>query len=414
MEKTYIIIFMVIIIANFIVDKVLDFLNNRNRPTEVPAELKDFYDQEKYTKSLAYKKEHGRVSDIGSWISFIAILAFLITGIFGQINTWLQGFGLEGIPLSLAYFGLLFVASDILGMPFSLYSTFVIEEKYGFNKTTPKTYIIDKLKGYLMGAILGGGIMYLLLWLIDSIGPNFWIYAWLLMVAVMLFMNFFYTTLFVPIFNKLKPLEEGDLRTEIENLSAKLNFPLRKIMVMDASKRSTKSNAFFSGFGKLKSIVLFDTLIDQHSNDELSGVLAHEIGHYKKKHIISNMVTAIVSTGLMLFVLSWFMFNEELSLALGANELYFHLNLIAFGILYEPINTITGLIGNVLSRKHEYEADEYAVKHTNPEAFKNALKTLSTENLSDLMPHPAYVFVHYSHPTVLQRIKFIDSLRSES
>lgn len=322
-----------------------------------------------------------------------------------------MGFGLKDRWLSLAFFGLLFFASDIISIPLSLYSTFVVEEKYGFNKTTPKTFIIDKLKSYLITVLLGGGLVYLLLTIIIAMGSSFWIWAWLLMVGIMLFMNFFYTTLFVPLFNKLKPLEDGELRTAIEQLSNKLDFPLKKIMVMDASKRSTKSNAFFSGFGKLKSIVLYDTLIEKHSTDELLGILAHEVGHYKKKHIISNMASAIISTGLMLFVLSWFVFNEELSMALGAKEIYYHLNILAFGILYEPINTITGLIGSVLSRKHEYEADAYAVEHTDAEAFKQALKTLSTENLGDLQPHPAYVFAYYSHPTVLQRIRAIDALK---
>ncbi|MBI1183666.1 M48 family metalloprotease [bacterium] len=410
MEQTYLTIFVTIVIVGFVADQVLDYLNNYNRPELVPKELEGIYNQEKYAQSLHYQRDQNRVANISSWISFVIILGLLLTQSFGTINRDLENMGLHGKWLSLAFFGLIFLAGDLLSLPLSLYATFVVEEKYGFNKTTLKTFFADKLKSYALTVFLGGGLLYLLLSIIISLGNTFWIWAWLLMVAVMVFMNFFYTTLFVPLFNKLTPLADGELKEAIVALSEKLDFPLKKIMVMDASKRSSKSNAYFSGFGKLKSIVLFDTLLDKHSNKELLGILAHEIGHYKKRHIVSNLLIAVVLNGLTLYVLSWFIFNDELSKALGAHQLYYHLNIIAFGILFEPISTLTGLLGNVLSRKHEYEADAFAVKHTDKEAFKDALKTLSTENLSDLQPHPAYVFVHYSHPTVLQRLKAIDDL----
>lgn len=409
MQAVYFNAILVILVFGFVVEQVLDYLNSKNKETSVPNELQDFYDQEKYTKSLNYKRAHNKVGNISGWLSFIASMLFLVLGGFNWLNELLlPEFG-DTLWLSLVYFGVLFFASDIMGLPFGLYATFVIEEKFGFNKTTPKTYFIDKIKSYAMTIILGGGIMYVLLLLITSIGEQFWLYAWAVMVAIMIFTNFFYTTLFVPIFNKLTPLEDGELRTEIEKLAAKLNFPLTKIQVMNASKRTSKGNAYFAGFGKKKSIVLFDTLIEKHEVDELVGILAHEIGHYKKKHIIGNMIQGIALNGLMLWLLSWFIFNPELSMALGADQLYIHLNLIAFGILYGPISMITGLIGNVISRKNEYEADAYAIEHTKPEAFKTALIRLSTDSLSDLKPHPAYVFMHYSHPTLLQRLESIDS-----
>ena len=407
MQQQYLIALFSIIILGFLVDQVLDYLNSRNRPKLLPSNLKEFYNDEEYRKSLAYKREHRRVSNFGSWLSFILTLGFLLNGGFGWLNTNLESLGLRGEWLSLVYFGVLFIASDLFSMPLSIYSTFVVEEKYGFNKTTIKTFLADKVKSYLLTITLGGGLLYTILYIVKTLGSDFWIYAWLLMIVVMLFMNFFYTTLFLPLFNKLSPLEDGELKTAIIALSEKVNFPLSKIYVMNASKRSTKSNAFFSGFGKLKSIVLFDTLIEKHSTDELMGILAHEVGHYKKKHVITNLATAILSNGMMLFVLSWFIFSEELSRSMGANGLYYHINIIAFGILFGPINLILGLFGNIFSRKHEYEADAYAIAHADKVAFENALKRLSTENLSDLQPHPAYVFVHYSHPPLLQRLKAI-------
>ncbi|MCB0736301.1 MAG: M48 family metallopeptidase [Bacteroidetes bacterium] len=409
MQAVYFNAILVILVFGFVVEQILDFLNSKNKETTVPEDLRNFYDQEKYTKSLNYKRAHNKVGNISGWMSFVASMLFLLLGGFNWLNELLlPEFG-DTLWLSLVYFGVLFFASDIMGIPFGLYATFVIEEKFGFNKTTPTTYFIDKIKSYAMTIILGGGIMYVLLLLITSIGEQFWLYAWAVMVAIMIFTNFFYTTLFVPIFNKLTSLEDGELRTEIEKLAAKLNFPLTKIQVMNASKRTSKGNAYFAGFGKKKSIVLFDTLIEKHEVDELVGILAHEIGHYKKKHIIGNMVQGIALNGLMLWLLSWFIFNPELSMALGADQLYIHLNLIAFGILYGPISMITGLIGNVISRKNEYEADAYAIEHTKPEALKTALIRLSTDSLSDLKPHPAYVFMHYSHPTLLQRLKAINS-----
>lgn len=407
MQQQYLIALFSIIVLGFLVDQVLDYLNSRNRPKLLPSSLKEFYNDEEYRKSLAYKREHRRVSNIGSWLSFILTLGFLLNGGFGWLNMTLEVFDLRGEWLSLVYFGVLFIFSDLFSMPLTIYSTFVVEEKYGFNKTTLKTFILDKLKSYLLAIVFGGALLYTVLYIVITLGSDFWIYAWLLMIGVMLFMNFFYTTLFLPLFNKLSPLEEGELKTAIVALSKKVDFPLSKIYVMNASKRSTKSNAFFSGFGKLKSIVLFDTLIEKHSVDELMGILAHEVGHYKKKHVITNMVTAILSNGIMLLVLSWFIFSEDLSRAMGADGLYYHLNIIAFGILFGPINLILGLLGNVFSRKHEYEADAFAIENTDKAAFENALKKLSTENLSDLQPHPAYVFVHYSHPPLLQRLKAI-------
>jgi STE24 endopeptidase len=370
----------------------------------VPAEIQDFYDTEKYYKSIAYQKEQSRFSFISSAFSFILSFGMLLFGGFGFIDSWLRPFIENQIILALVFFGVIMIVSDIISIPFQWYSTFVIEEKYGFNKTTAKTFILDKLKGYVLGAVIGGALLSVLIYLVNSIGPDFWIWFGLIAATFILFVNMFYTSLLLPLFNKLTPLGDGELKTAIEQFSKKVNFPLDNIFVMDGSKRSAKANAFFSGIGKKKKIVLYDTLITNHSTEELVAVLAHEVGHFKKKHIIWSYLISIVQVFFVLFVLSRMIFNEDLSLALGGSQQAIHLNLIAFGILFSPISGITGLFMSLLSRKNEFEADAYAKETFDGNALSNALKRLSVDSLSNLYPHPAYVFFHYSHPPLLQRL----------
>jgi STE24 endopeptidase len=299
------------------------------------------------------------------------------------------------------------LASDILTLPFQWYGTFVLEEKYGFNKTTVKTFIIDKLKGYAISAVVGGLLISVLIYLVQRIGPDFWIWFSIIASMFVLLVNMFYTSIFLPLFNKLTPLPEGELKDAINAFSAKVNFPLDNIFVMDGSKRSNKANAFFSGIGKKKKIVLYDTLINNHTTDELVAVLAHEVGHFKKKHIIWGLVLSVLQIVFTLFVLSLMIFNENVSLALGGSQLAIHLNLLAFGILFSPISGLTGLFMSMYSRKNEFEADAYAKENFNGLALTNALKKLSVDNLSDLYPHPLYVFFHYSHPPLLKRLERI-------
>ncbi|MEM7041009.1 MAG: M48 family metallopeptidase, partial [Bacteroidota bacterium] len=306
--------------------------------------------------------------------------------------------------LALAYFGILFVVMDVFGTPFALYHTFVIEERFGFNKTTPKTYVLDKIKGYFMAAILGGGIMFLLIGLINWLAEDFWLWFWLAMTVIVLVMQYFYSIVLLPIFNKLTPLEDGELRQAIEAYAREVNFPLTNVMVMDGSKRSTKANAFFVGFGKNKRIVLYDTLIAQMTVPELVAVLAHEVGHYKRRHVVQGMAISVLNMGVMLFVLSRLVTAPSLSLALGADVPGIHLSLMAFGMLYAPISQVTGILFNLLSRKNEYEADAYAESTYDGKALGSALAKLHVKTLSNLQPHPAYVFVHHSHPTLLQRL----------
>ena len=399
-----------ILAAEFVIERVLSYLNSKNRKKKIPTELEGIYDDEKYRKSQEYQAEVERFSQITSTFSFVLVILLLTTGGFGMIDDWLRGVAAYNPIRTLMFFGVIFVASDILNTPFQLYSTFVIEEKYGFNKTTLGTFFLDKVKGYLLGGILGGLILGVLIFLVMQFGSGFWIYFWIVITIFMLFMNTFYTSLILPLFNKLVPLESGSLKEAIEAYSQKVNFPLKNIFVIDGSKRSAKANAFFSGLGKKKKIVLYDTLIENHSEDELVAVLAHEAGHFKKKHIIYSMIMGVLQTGLTLYILSLMINSSEVSWAMGGQTTALHLNILAFGILYSPISTIMGVLGNIYSRKNEYEADEYAVTTYAKEPLQTALKKLTSDNLSNLQPHPWYVFVHYSHPTLLQRLRAMDAI----
>lgn len=400
-------IILVIVVVSYVFDQVLDYINLKAQRTDIPKEIEAFYEKEKYLKSLAYHKELTQFSFLTSAVSFVLSVLMLYFSGFGLIDAWLRPFFDNDILLALTFFGVLMLASDILTIPFQLYSTFVIEEKYGFNKTTPKTFITDKLKGYLLGAIIGGALLTALLYLIQIMGPGFWIWFSIIAAAFILFINIFYTSLILPLFNKLTPLQDGELKTAIEAFSRKVNFPLDNIFVIDGSKRSNKANAFFSGIGKRKKIVLYDTLIQNHSTDELVAILAHEVGHFKKKHIVWGYFLSVAQIIFTLYILSLMVGNENVSIALGGNQLAFHLNLLAFGILFSPISGLTGLFMQLYSRKNEYEADAYAKETFSGTALANALKKLSVDNLSDLYPHPAYVFFHYSHPPLLKRLEAI-------
>lgn len=410
-ESIFIMIILIVSIS-YVFDQVLDYINLKHQKDEIPDEMKGFYDEEKYRKSLRYHKAQSRFSFISSAFSFLLMMGMLVFGGFGYLDALLRLYIQHEIVLSLAFFGVLMLASDILSLPFQLYAVFGLEEKFGFNRMSAKTFVLDKLKSYLLGALLGGSLLYLLIFLITYLGSSFWLIFWVAIAVFMLFINVFYTSLIVPLFNKLSPLPEGELKTAIEDFSKSINFPITNVYVIDGSKRSSKSNAYFSGLGKKKKIVLFDTLIKNHTTEELVAILAHEAGHYKKKHIVWGMLLSIIQTGFILYLLSYFIFNEQLSVALGATQLGLHLNLLAFGILYSPISAITGLLLNIYSRKNEFEADAYARQTYHAEPLILALKKLSVDNLSNLYPHPAYVFMHYSHPPLLERLKALRSTHS--
>lgn len=393
-----------IITISFIIDKILDFLNSKHFDQEIPTKLADVYDEGAYKKSQAYKKTNAKFSNLTSTFSIVLTLSFFFADGFRYIDDFARSFTNHPILVALIFFGLIMLGSDLLTSPFSYYKTFVIEEKFGFNKSTKKTFWLDKLKGWLMTSFIGGGILALIIWFYQLTGTNFWVYAWIIVAVFSLFMNMFYAKLIVPLFNKQKPLEDGELKFAIEKYSKKVGFKLNNIFVIDGSKRSTKANAYFSGFGSQKRITLFDTLIKDLETDEIVAVLAHEVGHYKKRHIIFNLISSILLTGFSLFILSLFINSPLLSEALGVSMSSFHIGLIAFGILYSPISEVTGLFMNYMSRKFEYQADNYAKETFASKPLIKSLKKLSKNSLSNLTPHPAYVFMHYSHPTLLERI----------
>lgn len=398
-------IIIAIIIIDFLVDKILDALNAKHYNDPIPAELKDVYDEQEYQKSQQYKATNYRFGLVTSTFSLAVTLVFFGLNGFEFVDSIARSYSDNAIIIALIFFGIIMLGSDLLNTPFSYYRTFVIEERFGFNKTTKATFIMDKIKGLLMMAIIGGGILALIIWFYEVTGAYFWLYAWALVAAFSIFTNMFYARLIVPLFNKQTPLEAGQLRDRISAYANSVGFNLDKIFIIDGSKRSTKANAYFSGFGSEKRVTLYDTLVNDLDDEEIVAVLAHEVGHYKKKHIIFNLIASLLLTGLTLYILSIFISNPLLSHALGAKIASFHVGLIAFGLLYSPISELTGFVMNHFSRKFEYQADDYAKTTYKAEPLVSSLKKLSKNSLSNLTPHPAYVWVHYSHPTLLERVK---------
>lgn len=396
-----------IILINFIIDKILDRLNANRFDQPIPEPLQDVYPAEKYQEAQRYKKVRHTFSSLRSSISLIlTLLLFFLDG-FAWLDGFVRQWTNQPILVALAFFGLLMVANGIINLPFSYYSTFVIEERFGFNKATLRTFMLDKLKGAILGSVLGGSLLAGIMWFYQLDPENFWLYAWGLVSVFSLFMSMFYSRLIVPLFNKQTPLEASPLRTSIEAYAQKVGFELNNIFVIDGSKRSTKANAYFSGFGKQKRITLYDTLIDDLETEEVVAVLAHEVGHYKKKHVLINVGLSIVTMGLTFWILGLMLSSPLLSQALGVQQPSFHIGLIAFGVLYAPISELSGLLMNALSRKFEYQADSYAKMTYSGQHLIGALKKLSRNSMSNLTPHPAYVFAHYSHPTLLQRMSHL-------
>jgi STE24 endopeptidase len=402
--QTIFYIIIAIIVLNFILERWLSWLNDKNSSEILPEELKGIYDEEKYAKQRTYDKAKDNFSIISSSFSLVSILLMLFLNGFAFVDNLAKTVTENAMLLPLLFFAILIVASDILNTPFSLYSTFVIEEKFGFNRTTVKTYILDKLKGALVGVIVGGGLMTLFIWFYNIAGQYFWLWTWAMFSFFMVLMTMFYASVIVPLFNKLSPLEDGALKEEITQYCRHVDFKLDNLFVMDGSKRSSKANAFFSGLGSKKRIVLYDTLVNEYSKEEITAVLAHEIGHYKKKHTLTTMIVSILQVGFMLFVLSLVINRPEFSMALSVQEKSFHIGLFVFSMLYSPLSLLIGVTMNVISRKNEYEADNYAKTTYKAVPLVNALKKLSVDSLSNLTPHRYDVYLNYSHPTLLERI----------
>jgi len=408
--NTWLIVVLCIILTSFTLELVVSYLNIGALSPDLPKEFEDVYNRDEYEKSQQYTKTTTRFGIFENSISTVLTVGFLILGGFNWIDTLARSFGYNAIVTGLLFTAGLGLLSFLVGTPFSIYSTFVIEEKFGFNKTTAKTFILDLIKGILLTMVLGGPLLALIFWFFETTGTYAWVYCWLGVVSFTILMQFIAPVLIMPLFNKFTPLESGDLKDKITDYSVKEKFHLSGIFTMDGSKRSTKLNAFFTGFGKFRKIVFFDTLIEKLTPDEIVAVLAHEMGHFKLKHIIKMMTISIVQTGFMFFLLSLVLKVPEISKGFMLEQPSVYASLVIFGFLYSPISLFTSIGVNILSRKHEFEADAYAAKTTgDSKQLVTSLKKLSHANLSNLTPHPVHVFLHYSHPPLLQRINTLST-----
>jgi STE24 endopeptidase len=408
MQNFIFFLILIIPVSGFIAERYLDYLNSLMWSDSLPEKLKGICDEEEYRKTQLYQRDNDRLSFWSSSLNLVVILVMIIAGGFAFADSIARTLSTNSVIIALIFFGMIGFVSDLINIPFGYYDTFVIEKKYGFNTMTVRTFITDHLKSWFIALLVGIPVMGLITWFYYKTGKNFWWYAWGVITLFSVFINLFYSELIVPLFNKQTPLPEGLLRTLIETFSEKAGFRLKNIYIIDGSKRSTKANAYFSGFGPKKRIVLYDTLQKELSDEEIVAVLAHEIGHYKKKHVLLNLVLSVLITGLMLFLLSIVVNSPQLSMALGSHTASFHLGLIVFGILYSPVSLLIGLITNYISRMNEFAADRFVRENFKPEILADALKKLSVKNLSNMMPHPAYVFFHYSHPPLLSRLEKLE------
>jgi STE24 endopeptidase len=413
--NTYAVIILITISGSYLLGLITNWLNLRHLKLELPDEFTDTYDADAYRNSQAYTRVYTRFGYITSTFNLVLVLLFWFLGGFNYLDQVIREWQLGAIGTGLIYIAVLVLLKSLLTLPFSIYSTFVIEEKFGFNKTTPRTYFLDILKGLMLGLVLGGPLLAGLLYFFQSLGSLAWVYAWAATTLFSLIVQFIAPTWIMPLFNKFTPLKAGELKEAILAFAERLKFPLKGVFVMDGSKRSSKSNAFFTGFGKNKRIVLFDTLIKKHTTGELVAVLAHEIGHYKKKHIIKSLLIGIAHSGLIFYLLSIFLTHRGLYEAFYMSHMSVYAGLIFFSMLYTPLEMILSVFQQMLSRKNEYEADRFAAKSIeHPQDMVSALKKLSRDNLSNLTPHPLYVFLNYSHPPVLQRIRAINKINSST
>lgn len=410
--NVYSVVILVALVANFIVELWANWLNLTSLNLPVPTELESIYKPDDYLKSQNYIRQRTRISLIKSSLTLGLLLSFWFSGGFNYLDKWVRSLGFSEVSNGLLYIGILLLAYSLLMLPFGVYDTFVIEQRFGFNKTTRRTFILDLVKGALLAIVVGGLLLSGVLALFENLGSLAWLYCWGAVVVFSLIMQYVAPNMIMPIFNKFKPLDQGELREAIEAYTHSVGFQIKNITVMDGSRRSSKSNAFFTGFGRNKRIALFDTLITQHSVAELVGVLAHEVGHYKKKHIIQSILISMMHTGLLFFILSLVIKNAGLFQAFYMDHQSVYTGLLFFGLLYTPLELVFSILMNVLSRRHEYEADRFAAGTlSDPNVMVEALKKLSKTNLSNLTPHPFYVFLNYSHPPLLSRIRELKKFR---
>jgi len=396
------------LLISFVVELVAEWLNLKALSPAIPAGYEGLYDAQQYAKSQEYTRVRTKFGLIHSAFSLAVLLIFWFAGGFNWLDHLVRNFGLGPVLTGLLYIGILVLASDLLSLPFSIYSTFVIEERFGFNRTTPRTFVTDWLKGLGLKAILGGAILALILSFFEAAGPAAWIYCWIASSLILIVLQFVAPIWIMPLFNKFTPLPDGELRKALNDYASKVHFTFKDLFVMDGSKRSTKANAFFTGFGKNKRIALFDTLVQEQTVPEVVGVLAHEVGHYKLHHIITGMIISLLQLGIMFFLFSLFLGNRLLFDAFGMEQISVYGALIFFGLLYEPVSFLLSIAMNAHSRHNEFAADRYSVQTAgDSHSLISALRKLSIKNLSNLTPHPFYVFLHYSHPPLMERVNAI-------
>lgn len=400
-------ILVVFLCLDFVLERVLEALNFKHMSPVLPDSLKGIYDEEEYGRFQSYKRENGRLDCWSSGVGFGVMIVFLVAGGFGWYNSWMVSLTDSVVWQTILFVMGLSVVSTVLDIPFDYYATFRIEGKYGFNKTTRRVYWLDTVKELFLSLVLGGVLLALVVWFYTWAGTYFWLYAWGAVTLFSVFMAMFYSQLIVPLFNKQTPLQAGSLRDKIQAFAEKVGFKLDNIYVIDGSKRSTKANAYFTGLGPKKRVVLYDTLIDELTEEEIVAVLAHEVGHYKKRHTLRSMVVSVIQMGVLFWLFSLCVNNAALSEALGGDRAYFQLGLIAFVILYSPVNLILGIGMNVWSRSNEYEADAFAARYYEGDYLVSGLKKISVKSLSNLTPHPLYEYIYYSHPSLLKRIDAI-------
>lgn len=406
----YLVIILSALILGFAIQVLANYLNIKSLKTELPEEFEGFYKEDEYKRSQRYTKAKTKFDYLTSSFDFLLLLFFILLGGFNYIDIIVREITVNPICGGLIFFGILYFANDLLLTPFSLYYTFRIEERFGFNKTTSKTFVLDKVKGYVILILIGGPLLGVILFFFDSLGRAAWFYAWLLLIIFTIAAQPLYTMIIAPLFNKFHPLGDGELKNKIEEYAQKVSFPLREIRVMDGSRRSSHSNAYFSGIGK-KRIALYDTLMERHSSTELLAIIAHEVGHYKHHHVAKGMIISIAHSGVLLFLLSLFINNRGLFEAFGMEKTSVYASLLFFSLLYSPIEMILSVLMNLLSRKQEYEADRFAASTTGgPDSMILALKNLSISNLSNLTPHWFNVLLNYSHPPVLMRIASLKNI----
>ena len=406
-SETIFFIIVVFLCLDFVLERILESLNSKHMSPVLPDSLKGIYDEKEYSRFQSYKRENGRLDSWSSGVGFVVMIVFLVAGGFGWYNSWVVSLTDSVVWQTIFFVMGLSVASTVLDIPFDYYATFRIEEKYGFNKTTRRVYWLDAVKELFLSLVLGGVLLALVVWFYTWAGTYFWLYAWGAVTLFSVFMAMFYSQLIVPLFNKQTPLQEGSLRDKIQDFAEKVGFKLDNIYVIDGSKRSTKANAYFTGLGPKKRVVLYDTLIDELTEEEIVAVLAHEVGHYKKRHTLRSMVVSVIQMGVLFWLFSLCVNNVALSEALGGDRVYFQLGLIAFAILYSPVNLILGIGMNVWSRSNEYEADAFAARYYEGDNLVSGLKKISVKSLSNLTPHPLYEYIYYSHPSLLKRIDAI-------